>query len=91
MKQLRLYFTGKVQGVGFRSFVSKQVKLHTDLFGFTRNTDDGRVEVVLEGNEETLKDLLDALKPGSTYSVVEDMQVVWKEAEKREFFQFTVY
>ena len=54
---------GRVQGVGFRYFVQrKAVELGLD--GWTRNLDDGTVEVYAAGPPERLSDLAAALHVG---------------------------
>jgi len=43
-----LYFSGRVQGVGFR-YESRALALGYNLSGYVRNLADGRVELVAEG------------------------------------------
>jgi acylphosphatase len=49
----RYLFSGRVQGVGFRVFVESQAAVE-GLHGWVRNLDDGRVEVLLEGDTDAL-------------------------------------
>ncbi len=44
----QVFFTGRVQGVGFR-YTTQAVAQRHDVVGFVRNLPDGRVEVVAEG------------------------------------------
>lgn len=44
----RVYFSGRVQGVGFR-FTTEDIASRFQVTGFVRNLRDGRVEVVAEG------------------------------------------
>jgi acylphosphatase len=55
------YFTGHVQGVGFRYTAQHLAKDH-EVSGYVRNLPDGRVEMVVEGEEKDLDGLLDSLK-----------------------------
>jgi acylphosphatase len=48
MKRYEIFFSGRVQGVGFR-YTSKQVARSFDLVGTVENLSDGRVKMVLEG------------------------------------------
>ena len=60
---------GRVQGVGFRWFVQKSASsLGVD--GYTRNLDDGRVEVYAVGWPEQLNDLAGLLWKGPLMSEV---------------------
>jgi acylphosphatase len=50
--RIQAYFSGHVQGVGFRFTAIDIAGRFPDLAGFVRNLADGRVEVVAEGPEE---------------------------------------
>ena len=64
--------SGHVQGVGYRWYV-RGLAAGAGLAGFARNLPDGRVEVALEGDDDTVADVLVALDgpraPGSVTSV----------------------
>ena len=64
--------SGQVQGVGFRWFV-RGLANAAGLGGRARNLPDGRVEVVLEGDDDAVAGVLAALDgpraPGSVTSV----------------------
>ena len=51
------YFTGRVQGVGFR-YTVKNIALQYDVAGYVRNLPDGRVELVMEGPDSQMNRLL---------------------------------
>jgi acylphosphatase len=53
-KRVEVHYAGRVQGVGFR-FTAERFAIQNDLTGFVRNLPDGRVELVLEGEEESIK------------------------------------
>ena len=57
------FVTGRVQGVGFRYFVQQKATA-LGLKGWTRNLDDGRVEVYAVGTPEQLSELAGALHTG---------------------------
>ena len=70
--------SGRVQGVGFREFVRRNaMDLH--LAGYAENLDDGRVEVVAEGDREDLELLLVRLRMGPAHAEVDDIEVNWGE------------
>ena len=47
-KRRTVHFGGRVQGVGFR-YTTRNVALGYDVQGYVRNLPDGRVELVMEG------------------------------------------
>jgi acylphosphatase len=55
------YFTGRVQGVGFR-YTAQNVALQYNVTGFVRNLADGRVELVMEGPDGEIEHLIEALQ-----------------------------
>ena len=60
-KRVEVHYAGRVQGVGFRFTVERLVSSKR-LTGFVRNLPDGGVELVVEGEEETIKTVLDTIR-----------------------------
>ena len=60
--RIQAYFSGRVQGVGFRFTSIDIVQRFPPVAGFVRNLADGRVEVVAEGPEEHLAAFLTAVE-----------------------------
>ncbi len=86
----RLHATvdGFVQGVGFRMFVIENAtSLH--LTGWVRNTYDGKVEVVAEGERKALERLLEKLRGGPRSAMVQRVSQDWEDATG-EFSRFDV-
>jgi acylphosphatase len=54
------YYSGRVQGVGFR-FTAQQVAQGFAVAGFVRNLPDGSVEVLAEGSAEQVNGFLSTL------------------------------
>ena len=48
-QQRRVYYDGRVQGVGFR-YTVRSLAARFDVTGFVRNLPDGRVHLVVEGD-----------------------------------------
>ena len=56
----RVIYGGQVQGVGFRATCQLIVARH-DTAGTVRNLSDGRVELVLEGDPDEVREILEEL------------------------------
>jgi acylphosphatase len=79
-KRLHAVVTGRVQNVGFRDFVRREASTR-GITGFVRNGDDGRsVEVVAEGEERALADLLERLQTGPRFAAVQRVESSYTDA-----------
>jgi acylphosphatase len=84
-KQAHIYYSGRVQGIGFRYTVA-DIANQQRIFGWVKNLVDGRVEVALEGQEDTLNNFLEQVKEHfSRY--IQDVNIEWQPAsgEFRDF------
>ena len=88
MTRLHAVVTGRVQGVGFREFVRRTAGV-LRLTGWVRNTDDGAVEVLAEGDDDALALLHGALEKGPRLAHVEHVTVT-RSAPTGEFLDFAV-
>jgi acylphosphatase len=61
MNRRTYHFGGRVQGVGFRYTVSHLAQQY-DVGGYVRNLPDGRVELVVEGEDEQVNPLIDDIR-----------------------------
>ena len=61
MMRRTVYFSGRVQGVGFR-YTTRRVAGAFVVTGFVRNLRDGRVELVAEGEEAELDRFIAAVE-----------------------------
>ena len=77
-KRFTAKITGRVQGVGFRYF-ARETAQELGIVGYTRNTSDGGVEVVSEGEEGRLARFLGILREGPRMAHVENVDVSWEE------------
>ena len=57
---LRIYYSGRVQGVGFRYTIAEIVK-HNPVDGYVRNLPDGRVELLVQGTLSQIQPVLEAI------------------------------
>ena len=60
IERRRILFEGRVQGVGFR-MTARRLSSAFPVSGFVRNMEDGRVELVVEGEPESLASYLEAV------------------------------
>jgi len=67
---------GLVQGVNFRYYVLRHAR-ELSVAGYTRNLDDGSVEVIAEGGREDLELLLRLIETGPRSARVDRMDVKW--------------
>jgi acylphosphatase len=84
----KLYFIrGRVQGVGFRYFVERMAA-ELSLTGYTRNLDDGRVEVYAVGSSENLVELTQRLWKGPRFADVRGVEE--QDAAVRRYASFRI-
>ena len=65
---------GRVQGVGFRVFAESHAS-REGVHGYVRNLPDGRVEAVVEGDQEAVDRVEMALRRGPSGARIESFQV----------------
>ena len=70
----RILIGGRVQGVGFRFFAEAQAAVE-GVHGYVRNLADGRVEVLVEGDEESVERVERALRRGPAGARVESFDI----------------
>jgi acylphosphatase len=87
-QRVRIFVTGKVQGVFFRQALKVMAKKN-DVFGWVKNLQDGRVEAVLEGDEEKVSRLVEWAHGGPANARVEDVEIR-NEKFNGEFSKFDV-
>lgn len=82
MKTARKFLiSGIVQGVGFRFFTQRIAARH-QVVGYVTNLNDGRVEVLAQGDESSVANFRDDLAAGSTNSHVELIEEIHVEFSK---------
>ena len=74
IKRIHIFVTGRVQGVFFRQS-TRVMAIKNNVNGWVRNLDDGRVEIVAEGEESNINALADWCKTGPANSRVDDIQI----------------
>ncbi|MEX0746762.1 MAG: acylphosphatase [Rhodothermales bacterium] len=87
-ERLDAHVLGRVQGVGFRHFVTQQAR-RIGVDGWVRNEPDGSVRVAAEGPRDALEELVARLREGPAGARVHDVHTNWSRASN-EFAGFTV-
>ena len=78
----RVVVAGRVQGVGFR-FFAQNAAAREGITGTVRNLDDGRVEIVAEGDAEAVTRFERSLRQGPIGARVDDVLVDLQPASGR--------
>lgn len=77
-RQIVALARGRVQGVGYRAFCA-DIAMRMGVRGYAKNLPDGRVEVVGEGDEGTLRQFIDRLREGPAFARVDDVTFRWEQ------------
>jgi acylphosphatase len=83
-----VFISGMVQGIFFRSETRNEAKKH-GVSGWVRNLPDGKVEAVFEGEEKSVKGLIEFCRRGPPGARVTDVDIIW-ENYTGEFRNFEV-
>ena len=78
-RRMHLRIRGRVQGVSYRAYASGKAEA-LGLLGTVKNRTDGTVELVAEGEEESLGSLLDWCWQGSPWASVQAIEANWSDA-----------
>lgn len=88
MKRIKLIVHGRVQGVFYRANTVEMGK-KLGLTGYAKNLEDGTVEVVAEGQENELKELIKFCKEGPEHASVENVDMEFQSVTS-EFSEFEI-
>lgn len=87
-KRIELKIYGEVQGVFFRDSTRSKAR-ELKLVGYVRNKLDGTVEIVAEGEDAVLRELIKWCEEHPGYSNVEKVETIWAQPTG-EFDSFIV-
>lgn len=90
IKEVRahLIISGRVQGVAFR-YYAQDIAQSLGVKGWIRNCWDGKVEIVVEGEEEEVEKLINWCYRGPGSAIVEKVNIE-REKYKGEFNSFGI-
>jgi len=78
-QRIHILVHGRVQGVSFRAYTQQRAR-SLGLRGYVRNLPNGDVEIVAEGERESLEPLREWARHGPTGAVVMDFHDEFSEA-----------
>ncbi|MHA1967667.1 MAG: acylphosphatase [Candidatus Hodarchaeales archaeon] len=91
LKRVVIRVTGRVQGVFFRVYTRDFARSLPKITGYVKNLRDGRVEILAEGDEGSLKKLVYwAKNKGSPYSQILKIEEKWENIGAREHLEFLI-
>jgi len=70
----RIYFEGKVQGVGFR-YTTKRIAMGFDVVGSVANLPDGRVCLEVAGDSEEVADFIEEVQEGELAGFIREFHI----------------
>lgn len=88
MKRKHIIIEGKVQGVFFRAY-TQRMAASLELTGWVRNLADGRVEIVIEGEENNLTAMIEWCRKGPPYAAVRRVEVI-EEPYSGNYMNFNI-
>lgn len=80
--RVHVHYSGRVQGVGFR-YIVKSLVTGYEVLGTIKNLADGRVEMVVEGQQLELEEFLQAIRDSGLRRNIQDEDIVWGKAEDK--------
>ena len=73
-KRVHIFVNGRVQGVFFRQ-ATKVIAIKNNVTGWVRNLDDGRVEIMIEGEDKSINSVTEWCNFGPANSRVDNIQI----------------
>jgi len=80
MQRVIIFYSGRVQGVGFR-FTVRRLACGYNVVGTVRNLSDGRVELIAEGTRSELEAFLIGIDESELSGFIAKKSETWREAQ----------
>jgi acylphosphatase len=74
MKSLRIYISGTVQGILYRKHL-EELGNKVGIRGFVRLKEDGKIEIVIEGKDDKVREMLNLCKQGEKHVEIRNVEV----------------
>jgi len=85
-KSIRIYVNGTVQGVFYRAFVKEHAEKN-NVKGFIRNLVDGKVEVFLEGDADSVNKMIELCKQGPRHAIIKNVEIKLEKFQDFKVFK----
>ena len=87
-RKVHIIVSGRVQGVGFRYSTHNKAK-ELNINGWVKNTFDGKVEAMLEGDENNIREMLSWCSKGPSMAFVSNIEIL-EQPYIEEYKEFTI-
>ena len=87
--QIHVVISGRVQGVWFRASTKEKAE-QLGLTGWVKNTNDGKVEVMFEGEEKLIQKMLNWCHQGPPLANVENVEIIKQKKSSNVFDGFSI-
>jgi acylphosphatase len=87
-KRVQLIVKGRVQGVFFRAAAQREAR-RLGVTGWVKNRTDGSIEVLAEGEEDAIKEIVGWANHGPSAARVDQVDVRWR-GYTGEFAEFSI-
>lgn len=77
LSQAHIYVSGYVHGVGYRQFVKRTAEQNS-VTGWVKNTQDGKVEALLQGSKKDIENVILLCRKGPMLAEVKDLYIQWE-------------
>lgn len=89
-KRANIIVSGRVQGVFYRASAKRKAE-EIGLTGWVKNAPDNKVEIMAEGEEDKLREMIKWCYNGSRWAVVDKVETEWmKYGKKFDKFEIIV-
>lgn len=78
MREVYIKIEGRVQGIGYRRWAVRKALEIGNISGWVRNEDDGSVEILMNGEDEAIEQMIQACYQGPMFARVDKISFVSK-------------
>jgi acylphosphatase len=87
-KAYHVIIVGDVQGVGYRSWMKREANA-LGVVGWVKNREDDAVESIIQGDDQSIKKLIEKVKIGPEVAWVKDVEMT-EHSTNKDLYTFEV-